>query len=210
MFKKITQKLFELSQNESKSLAVIFCFTILAYSNIFQNQFILDDFDYIVDWPLIQDWKNFPTFFLGYIPPPGQEGIYSPLKTFFHALNYHLFGLNPSGYHIVSILIHGLGILCVYKISALLTNNQRLAFVASLIFGLHPVQVEAITYMTASVDMIGIVFLFASFFYFIKSVNAKTFSNTGYSVSIMLAVAAIFTHELAISLPVFLENKSSR
>ncbi|MCA9399543.1 MAG: tetratricopeptide repeat protein, partial [Candidatus Omnitrophica bacterium] len=156
-------------------------------------EFLMDDRDFIVEWDLIRDWNNLPQFFMDYTPPAGQEGIYSPLKTLFHAANYHLFGFNPFGYHVVSLIIHCLGIFFVYRIAELLTENSPAAFLAGLFFAVHPVQVEAITYMTASIDMIGIVFLFAAFYLYIKRWYKRFF---------LFSILAVFTHELSISLPV--------
>jgi len=204
--KTVFEKIKKFVSHPIASLACIFCLTFLAYSNIFTNDFVMDDFDFIVDWPLIQNLNNAFRFFAFYIPPDGQIGIYSPLKTLFHALNYALFKTDVFGYHVVSLLIHSAGIFFVYRIASLLTSSlggsafggekKRIAFIAALIFALHPVQTEAITYMTASVDMIGIVFLFAAFFYF-----ARMKTSCDYPLSILLAVSAVFTHELAVSLP---------
>ena len=186
---------------------VIFLGTFAAYSNIFGNQFVMDDHDFITGWPLIQDWNNFFRFFVHYIPPDGQGGIYSPFKTIIHAVNYHLFGQNPFGYHVVSLLIHAAGIIFVYRICKQLTLSLPVSFASAFFFGIHPVQTEAITYMTASVDMAGVVFLFASFFFYLKSnqgdpLNPSAFSNRRfYFWSLFFAFLSIFTHELAVSLP---------
>jgi len=191
-----------IAKSHKVGLLVILSLVVAAHGNIFQNQFVMDDFHFIVNWSLIQDWKNFPQFFIKYVPPLGQEGIYSPLKTVFHAINYHLFGLNPFGYHIVSLLIHFAGIYFVYKISFILTGNILVSFLSTLFFALHPAHVEAITYMTASVDMIGIVFLFAAFFWYLEIYDDKgCFKYRPYIYSIILSLLAVFTHELAISLP---------
>lgn len=171
--------------------------SIIPYLNRFGNTFVLDDFDFIVNWPLIRDWKNLPQFFVGYQPPPGQEGIYSPLKTVFHAVNYHLFGLNPLGHHVVAILIHILGIVFVYKIGCVLLNQRLAPWLGAVLFAVHPVHVEAITVFTASVDSLGVAFLFISFYYYIQSQENKG----KYVLSLIFALIAVFTHELNIVLP---------
>ncbi len=213
-------------QNPFLSVLVILSLTGLAFSNIFPNKFVLDDYSFIVDWPLIQNLANLPRFFIGYIPPEGQEGIYSPFKTLFHALNYQLFRDNPLGYHGVAFSIHAVGVLFVYWISLFLTQNRLVAFLTGIFFGLHPVHVEPITSMTASVDTLGIVFLLISFFYYLKAVGYEgtmvvkesMFSFTGpkiqerigplllaslpsYKWSLFFAFLSVFTHELCISLP---------
>jgi len=180
------------------SVFIIFFLVILSHLNIFHNQFIMDDLDFIVRWEFIQDLNNFPNFFVNYAPPAGHPGIYSPLKALFHALTYHFFGLEPFGYHIVSLLIHLTGIWLVYHLALYFIKNTSVTFLATLLFALHPVQVEAVTYMTASIDMLGVVFLFAAFYFYIHSREKR---KGYYRLSLLFSLLAIFTNELTISLP---------
>jgi len=205
-------------KNRPLGLSAIVLMTTLAFSNIFQNSFLLDDYAFIVDWPLIQDLKNVPRFFVNFIPPGGQADVYSPLKTFFHALNFHFWGINLDGHHFTSILIHLLGTFFVYRLTLLLVQNRPIAFLTGLLFGLHPVHVEAITFMSASVDTFGIVLLFISFYCYVKARgNNNTFvvkegdqegnpfivnpNRKDYYFSILFAFLAVFTNEIAVSIP---------
>jgi len=194
-----------LLNNRFYSICIILLLTFTAYSSIFQNDFVLDDIDFIVDWPLIQDFRNFPQFFIGYIPPAGQEGIFSPLKTLIHAVNYHFFGLNPLGHHIFSILVHSTAIFFVYQLSYYFTKNRTATFLSALFFGLHPIHAFAVSSMTGSVDVLGIVFLFISFYYFVRAQDQAFYLNQKfYMASLIAAFGAIFTHELCLSLPILL------
>ncbi len=197
------KKVREWMEQPVKAVLILWGIALLVRANIFQNGFVMDDYDFIVDWPLIQDWRNWPRFFVNYVPPEGQEGVYSPLKTLVHAVNYHLFGLNPLGYHWVSLGIHSLGILYVYRIVRFLAKDAPIAFWATLLFAVHPVQVEAITYMTASVDMLGIVFLLMSVYYYMRFQDCEM-NISLYGWSLAWAFLAVFTHELAISLPLLI------
>ncbi|MFA5261955.1 MAG: hypothetical protein WC450_12075, partial [Candidatus Omnitrophota bacterium] len=106
--------------------ALVFCLllTFLAYSNSLAHDFIIDDFSFIVDWPLIRDLGNFPQFFGPHNQPPGEEGVYSPLKTLMHALNYALWGTDPLGHHLIAVLVLLLSTFYVYRLSFLVTANR--------------------------------------------------------------------------------------
>ena len=189
--------------NRLWGLPLIFLLTFLAYSNIFQNQFVMDDFDFIVNWPLIRDWRNLPSFFSGYTPPAGQEGIYSPFKTLIHAVNYHLFGLNPLGYHVFSFLVHFAAIYYVYKLSFFFTQDKTVTFFSSLFFALHPVHADVIASMTGNVDVAGIIFLLMAFYYYVKSTAAIHKDGRRFYVYALLAsFVSVFTHELCLPLPI--------
>ncbi|HPB67888.1 MAG TPA: tetratricopeptide repeat protein [Candidatus Omnitrophota bacterium] len=218
-----------LFQQKAAGLVFIFVLTFLSFSNIFGNQFVLDDFDFITHWPLIRDLRNVPRFFVGYIPPDGQPGVYSPLKTLWHAVNYQLWGEAVFGYHLVSLLIHAAGIWLVYQIVYELSRRRDVSFWTALLFAVHPVHVEAITFMTASVDTLGIVFLFAGFYFHLRANRRegrvpvfREDGNTGEENrpvggwgnprggaqdrvwAVLFAVLAVFTHELAISMPLLI------
>lgn len=182
-------------------MGIIFFLILTVYSGIWQNRFLMGDFSFIVDWPFIQDWGNWKEFFTGYPPPAGYEGIYSPLKILFHAFFLYLFGTDPTGYHAVALIIHLVAVFFVYRLSYHFVGDHISAFCSSLFFGLHPVNVEAITYMSASVDTLGIVFLFMSFYCYVRARQENPLNRKLYSTSFILAVLAVFTNELAMALP---------
>src|SRR5436853_2807570 len=135
-------KIDRLVHDRKKSLLVILLMAAAAYSNISLNDYVMDDFDYIVNWPLIQNLVNLPRFFVGFIPPEGQGGIYSPLKTLFHSLIYIFSGGHAIGFHVVALLTQLAGVFIIYKIVLLLLDNEFIAFLTALLFALHPVHVE--------------------------------------------------------------------
>ena len=221
------QKVLSWIQRKIQDQRFALCFLGLAvvcvFINILPNAFIMDDFDFITDWNLIQDIKNFPRFFIGYIPPQSQPGIYSPLRTVLFSLGYTFFGETPAGWHIVSMAGHFLGVWAVYALTQILAGSRRLSFLTALIFAVHPVHVESVTAVTGSIDTIGVVLGLWAFYWYIRAVlppgTQHIFDEQGrrylvrdsgildarmYYVSLFLGTAAVFTHELIISLPVLL------
>ncbi len=205
-------------KNETWAQAVVLGVALLSFINIFPNQFITDDFDFIVHWPLIRNIANLPRFFIGYVTPETQEGIYSPLRTVIFSMMYHFSGGHPFGFHLFSIAIHMIGVWGVYRLMRLLADNATVAFWGALMFAVHPVHVESITAMTAAVDTVGIVLLLWSFYYYVRmfgesaAVALKQMPELRegglvrryYGLSLGCAALAMFTHELALSVPVLL------
>ncbi len=185
------------------SLGVIFLLTFLAYSNVFHNPFFMDDHDFIVDWSLIQDWNNLPQFFMGYTPPPGQEGVFSPIKTLIHALNFHFFGDDPFGYHVFAFINYLFSIFIVYKIGLFFLRDRFSTFLCALLFALHPVHIEYVSSLTGSVDAVGVNFMFISFYFYIRGQHEDGGLNRRYYLlSLAFALVSIYLHELCIILPV--------
>jgi len=178
----------------------------------------MDDFDFIVDWPLIQDWGNFPQFFLGYTPPVGQEGIFSPLKTVVHAINYHLFGLDPFGHHVFAFVNYLVAIFLVYQIGFFFLKDRLATFLCALLFALHPVHTEYVFFLTGSVDAVGVNLLFLSFYFYVKAGREDGgLVFKFYLWALISAFLSIYLHELCVALPImflwydicFLSNKVS-
>lgn len=148
-------------------LLVVVAITILIYLNVLPNQFVLDD-DTFIKWPLIKNIQNIPYFFTGALPDT-HGGDYRPFKGVLLSINYALWGENPIGYLMQAMLIHLTNVTLVYFIIERLTKNKIVATLASLIFAIHPVQVEAIAFITSSSDIVGIVFYLAAFYLFLRS-----------------------------------------
>jgi protein O-mannosyl-transferase len=227
MKKEWLQRKFQnIVASDRKSLLVIWGVTLLVFSNIFWNTFIMDDYSFIVGWGLIQNLWNMPRFFFSYIPPEAQGGIYSPLRTLIFALNFDAWKFNPVGYHVFSLLIHFIGIYFVYRLTLILVHHRLLAFLTALFFGVYPPHVESVTAITGSVDTVGVVALFAAFYYYVRAIDGQGLLAIGeeapphaetadstlflgankklYSFSLAFAFLAIFTHELTLMLPFLL------
>lgn len=172
-------------------LICILIVTTCAYVNIFANHYAVDDHVFVgVYHPSAEE------AFLGVVPK-GHEGVYRPLRGLFYTMYSVLWGTNTIGYHASALVVHLLSTLLVYFICLEIARTFSLrwkwfAFVSALAFGLHPVHTEAITYIAASMDSIGIMFFFASFYAYLKQKTA---------LSVVLAFIAFFTTEITLTLP---------
>lgn len=186
-------KIFNKKISYKFQIFIILIITFLVYLNIFQNDFVFDDNDFIISWQSVKN-GNFISLLKGEMPV-GHEGVYRPIKSIIHVFSYRLFGLNPQGYHIQSLLVHLLCILFVYLIIYNITKNDIISSISALFFGVHPVHVEAVTFITASFDTIGALFFFISFYFYIKR------DKYWQIFSILFSFLAFFTYELTLVLP---------
>ena len=184
-------------RRKRNQLLFIGVLTVLAYINIFPNQFLLDDETFIVNWPQIRSIENLPDLLRGGVPV-GHEGVYRPVRSVLYAIYYPILGTNPFGYHLHGVVVNVLSTLLVYLILEMILKKRNLAFVGSILFGLHPVHTESITYISASMEMTGAVFFLASFYLYLLR---KTLP---YFLSIFLALLAFFTYEMTLTLPLLI------
>src|SRR5213078_2787736 len=73
-------------------------------------------------------------------------GNYHPLTMLSFAIEYHFWGLNEAGYHIVNVLLHLLNTILVFYTIFLLSNKTGVALIAALLFGIHPLHVESVAW----------------------------------------------------------------
>ncbi|MCR4338076.1 MAG: tetratricopeptide repeat protein, partial [Candidatus Omnitrophica bacterium] len=177
--------------------------TTFFYFPVVQNGFVLNDSNLIVGWELIKDLGNFPRFWIGFIPPEGDPSYYSPLKTFFYALTHLCFGSSPLGYHLFILALHLLATFLVYRLSFLLFNNTKIALGIALLFGIHPVHVESVAFISGGMEILGAIFFFLGLYDYLISATspAAVVREENYCRALLWSFLAIFTSETTLALP---------
>ena len=72
---------------------------------------------------------------------------YAPVVLLSFAMDYRVWGLQPFGYHLTSLLLHALNVVLAYAVARRLLGSRSGALVAALVFALHPLQVEAVVWV---------------------------------------------------------------
>jgi protein O-mannosyl-transferase len=137
--------------------AIIFIIFIgfFVFANNVSNPFIIDDNTYIVSNPSIHQ-VNFFEPFSSTTNLFNAQGQYRPLAALYFSLLYSMFTTNPLYYHVSSIVIHILNaILFFFLLKQFL--KKTLSLFLSLTFLVHPLQVEAVSYI-ASADYLLLFF----------------------------------------------------
>ncbi len=143
-------------------LLFFFIFGFLVFRNSLSGNFIWDDEAQILHNPLIHSIKNIPIFFTGgtfYIENSQQllQGVYyRPLMVIFYSVIYHFFGLNPAAYHTVQLFVHILNTYLFYWLLLRLNKwkNTLIPFLLSLLFLIHPMNSEIVSYIANLQDVL--------------------------------------------------------
>jgi len=126
---------------------------------------VFDDQHYIVKNYLIKVldsqglWNMFSSFY---------HWDYLPLTLLSLSLDYWLYGLNPAGYHFSNTLLHFINSLLVYQLVLRTTKSGVGAFWASLIFLVHPVQVESVAWISERKNLLSFFFFSFSFLTYLR------------------------------------------
>lgn len=144
-------------------IIIIVGITAVIYLNSLNNGFVADDNEFVSNNTSIRRLKNIPSFFLKTetlatsIPEWGTH-IYRPLRTTSYALDYAVFGLNSTGYHFTNITLHILVCISLYYLIMCLFQNPVVALLGAVLFAIHPVHVEAVSWIASRADLIGMLF----------------------------------------------------
>jgi len=183
-------------------LAAITLVTVLAFAPAIQNGFTgWDDPAYVTDNQLIRDPSlgnlrfMFSTFF---------EGNYHPLTMASLATDYRLWRLNPKGYHTTNVVLHVLGTWAVFWLILLLTGSVAMSAITALFFGIHPVHVESVAWISGRKDLLYALFYLCACISYVKWVRGKRTRSRYYLSALVLFVFALLSKGMAVTLPVAL------
>lgn len=182
-------------------LSAILVFTFIAYSNTLSSPFQFDDIPNIVDNTRIRSLSNLPNILRG------QRGV--TFATF--ALNYAAGGLEVEGYHIVNLLIHAANAVLAYILLYSLFSAagapyawaKLVSALSSLVFALHPVQTQAVTYIVQRMESLAALFYMLSLVFFIRSAAAATSGGRAFLWACVALSYALgfYSKEVAFTLP---------
>lgn len=93
---------------------------------------------------------------------PGGDRYFRPLSMISCFADYLIFGRNPAGFHLVNLLIHLSNAQLVYFLAVRFmpddTKKERYALIAALVFALHPINTEAVIWVSARPDLLSCFF----------------------------------------------------
>ncbi len=190
---------------------IIIVATILVYVNTFQVPFIFDDLPNIVQNPSI---RGVPSFFSAFAPSAGTGIAGRPLINVTLALNYAISGLAPWSYHFFNLLVHMFAALALFGILRRTFSGNTFqkplrklatpaAFASALIWSIHPLQTQAVTYTIQRCEsLMGLCFLLV-FYFAIRGWQSEK-QIPWHLASVMALFAGIGSKEVIVVAPVLL------
>ena len=128
---------------------------------------------------------------------PGLEDHYWPLTHTTFWLEHKLWGFDPTGYHIVNVLLHLANTLLVWHLMRRLSVPG--AWVVAAVFAVHPLHVESVAWIIERKDVLSGLFYLAATLAWMRF--AERPNPRRYVVSLVLYVAALLSKSIAVTLP---------
>src|SRR2546422_618954 len=187
--------------------------TFAAFLPALQNQFVSwDDAENFLDNPHYRGlgWTHLRWMWTTHL------GHYIPLTWMTLGLDYLLWGMNPVGYHLTSLLLHAANaVVFFFVVRRLLTralpgpseHGYALAVssgVAALVFAIHPLRVESVVWVTERRDVLSGLFYLLTILLYLRAREREERGRGWYWLSVAAFVCALFSKSMVVNLPVVL------
>lgn len=126
-------------------------------------------------------------------------GNYNPLTIWTFAVENRLYGIdNPGPWHGTNVFLHVLCVFFVYRISLLLGLRWQGSLIVALLFGIHPMRVESVAWVTERKDVLFGIFYLSALYLYIKG---KLTAKMRHIIIALLFLLSLFSKIQAVILP---------
>jgi protein O-mannosyl-transferase len=183
-------------------MAIIAIATFIAYLPALKGTFTnWDDVAYVGGNPYIQPLsaKNLADIFT-----KNYMGNYHPLAMLSLAIDYQINKLDPFVFHLTNIIIHILNSFLVLLVIRKLTGKLQIAVIAALLFGVHALHVESVTWISERKDVLYACFYLLSLYSYIRYVPKRDKKWFGLSLLFFLLSCLSKGQAVALAITLFL------
>lgn len=187
-----------LDNQDWKYIIGVLLITFIAFIPALTNDFVNWDDDYNLgnnNNTALLTWDNIVNIFSQPV-----IGNYNPLPILTFAIERSIFGLDPTIYHVNNVILHLVCVFFVFRIFKSLNLSTLAAAAGSLLFGIHPMRVESVAWVTERKDVLFGAFFLSALWLYIHYVKS------GYLKKYFYAALGLFFFSLlakiqAVSLP---------
>ncbi|MBI2968843.1 MAG: tetratricopeptide repeat protein [Bacteroidetes bacterium] len=143
---------------------------------------------------------------------------YQPLTLLSLAVEYNFFGINPEIIHLDNIILHCLNALLCYWFVFLLTGQKPVAFITAILWAIHPLRVESVTWVVERKDVLYSFFFLLALIQYLRYLQSHVHPESGinvgkvsngkrriyYSFALLFFILACFAKGMAVSLTLIL------
>jgi len=181
-------------------ICIIIAIIFITYSPVLKNGFTnWDDNILITENLKIREisLRNIYDIFCSYY-----TGTYIPLTVLSYAIEYNFVKLKSTLYHATNLVLHIFNSLLVFWLIYILSKNILTSFIVAILFGIHPLKVESVAWLTARKDVLYTFFFFISVIMYIFWIKTKL--KKYYWLSFISFVLSVFSKPSAVALVIIL------
>ncbi len=160
-----------------------------------------------------QDYRGLGASHLRWMFTTFDMGHYQPLSWMSLGLDYLVWGMDPWGYHLTSLILHAANALLVYLIARALLNlagrpasSDIGAFIAAMLFSIHPLRVESVVWVTERRDVLSSFFLLATILLYLRAqgTDAAAGRRRFFFAALFTYLLSLLSRAMGVTLPIIL------
>jgi tetratricopeptide (TPR) repeat protein len=159
------------------SYSIISLFVAAVYIPTFSGEFILDDNPLIKNNPYIEKTHSLGSYLaqedgitdVKRTISTYHTGYYRPLVNFSYRIDYKIWGMEAPGFRATNLILHLLTCFVLYHLIILFVNDQKAALLAALLFSVHPVNTESVSWITSRNNILVALFSLLSFYFYLRA-----------------------------------------
>lgn len=175
--------------------------TFIAYWNVKYNQLIsYDDTTYLIDNEMIRGGLSLTS--IRWALTAIYDANWFPLTYLSHMLDVTLFGMDPRGHHLVSVLLHCANSLLLFLLATRFSGLLWRSVAVALLFAVHPIHVESVAWVAERKDVLSTFFFMLTLHAYVSYVQKKTIAS--YLLVVLLFIFGLMSKPMLVSLPCLL------
>jgi protein O-mannosyl-transferase len=132
--------------------------TFAVYRSALTNPFVnYDDQGYVVENSQVQQGLTLAT--LRWSLTSTDATNWHPLTWLSHAADCQIFGLNPAGHHLTSVLLHVCNVVLLFLLLARVTRSISKSLLVAALFAVHPINVESVAWIAERKNVLCMFFV---------------------------------------------------
>ena len=188
--------------------------TFLAFLPVLHNGFVSWDDD--KNFLLNSEYRGLGWTQLRWMWTTTHLGHYVPLSWMTLGLDYVLWGMNPAGYHLTSLMVHSANAVVVYFIARRVLGRAvprsseeprtlaAAAALSALLFAIHPLRVESVAWVTERRDVLSGCFYFSAVLCYLRACDSGDARRRWYWPAVGLCACALLSKATSVTLPAVL------
>lgn len=183
------------------AMALLCIITALAYRGVIHNNFVsFDDIEYIFENRHVYDGLTFNG--LVWAVSGVHLANWSPVTWVSHMTDMSLFGANPGGHHMTSLVLHLINIVLLQILLTRMTGALWRSAAVSAVFALHPLQVESVAWIAERKTVLCTLFFLLTLLAYYRFTRNRTILN--YSAVMLSYLCGLASKPMLVSLPLIL------
>jgi tetratricopeptide (TPR) repeat protein len=162
--------------------------------------FYLDDDFYVTANPFVRDGVTLAG--LGHAFLSSHGGLWMPLAFTSHMIDVSLFGLDPTGPHVVNVVLHVVNAALLLAVLLRTTGALAPSLAAAALFACHPMRVESVAWIAERKDVLSALFGLLALHWWVDFTRAP--SARAYRLVVAATIAALLSKPMLVTLPLLL------